>query len=288
MSQPLGTTIQRRSPVPLSPGGQHAQNVLESQTRITPFPYYSTIQFTAPAVGAAPGPFTYTIPTGTTARAFSYGIDQSPATAIPRLTAVGGIGTRCETNILERSRTISGQNVYISGISLQIKHGSLPSDGNFSDARLAAQLDTNAHVSLSLNGGQQVFQLGPTGCIPGSGGLTGSGYDSTGRQPLQGGNAEFGFFNNGWETRSNFMRLPEGLIWRAQGESNSDSNLEIPMTTCRDITLVSGGDPANREANVDAATDPCCVQGHVYPDQIECNYMVFLTGWVIGARSQAV
>lgn len=285
----LGTTIQNHPNTPLSPQAAHGVQVMQRQQRLTPFPYYSTIQFSAAQAGA--GPFTYTIPQATQARAFSYGRADNAGlqNAIPNLAAAGGAATECETNILKGSQTIGGQNVYISGLAIQVKHGAIPSDGEFSDARLHAQLDTNAHVALTLNGGDNRFLLGNMGMIPGAGGATGSGYDSLGRTALEGGNAQFGFFNNGWETRSNFFRLPEGLVWRSQGETNSDSSLEIPVTVCRDITLFSGGDAANQEADVAASAggDPCCVQSHNYPRFVECNYSVFLVGHVIGPRTQS-
>ena len=149
---------------------------------------------------------------------------------------------------------------------------------------MAAQLDTNAHVSLSLNGGDNRFLCGGIQQIPSAGGTRGRGYDSLGTPALEGGTPEFSFFSNGWETRSNFFRLPAGLVWRAQGETNSDSHLEIPLTVCRDITLFSGGNPAN---NIGDVVPAATVQAYNFPLQIECNYTVFLIGEVIGPRTRS-
>ena len=143
-SNPLGTNLAYNPSGRAGLDASQAQALasVEGLQSTTPFPYFGTVQVTAQRVGGAPGPYTYVVPTGTAPTAFTYAQGQRAGPSIPRLTAAGLNATFAETNLQTPQQTISGENVEIYGMSVQIKHGSLPGDGNFSDSRLLAQLDT--------------------------------------------------------------------------------------------------------------------------------------------------
>lgn len=283
MPNPLGTHLNYNPSGRAGLTGAQAQALaaVEGLQSTTPFPYFSTVQLMAPRVNAAPGPYTYTIAAGTTPTAFTYAQGQNPGQSIPRLVAPG-VATFAETNIQTPQQTISGEALEVYGISIQPKHGSIPSDGNFSDSRLLAQIDTNVSVALVMNNGKSTFQLGTVGMIPGGGGIYGWGYDELGTQPLDGGRPQFSSQANGNPQRGNAFRMPSGLIWRASGQV--DSNLQIEFNVRRAIVLTSGGDPANPLADEAAAAG---IRGYNFPAQIEANLLVYLHGRVISRVSRA-
>ena len=288
-----GTRLAPAPGVPLTPGQQQALKAVQGQKRITSWPYYSKVKFTAPTADVAPGPFTYALPAGTQARAFSYGVQQPMQAG--GFTAADGNATIAETNLTTANQTTGGQNVLIHGIALQI----LPSIQHLPDGvapprrvrpvdwSFAAALWDNLSVELSLNGDENRFRLGVPGMLPGAGGLSGGARDL-----MQGnGNREdkgIAYPNNGWPVRSNFFRVPEGLIWRNQ--SNADSNLNVIFTVQNLINIFSGGSPENNAAIIGQNVPANLAQGQLgfnYPAELCVGIMVFLVGEVVGPRTRS-
>lgn len=231
---------------------------------MTSFPYHSTVVFRSQAVLSGGVP-TYPFPLGVERKAFGYASGQEFTTAGAD-TAIDGRATDAETNLTKANETISGESVEISGLAVQVLPGF--TDGTrFPNPRLLAQIATNVHMDLSVNGGSNSYKLGTVGMVPGAGGLIGGGNDYLNPQPQQ-----FGFFQNGWQVRSNFYRLPEGLIWRPSGEA--DSQLQVIFTTKRAFTLYNGGD-----------FDHQVVPEGDYAEFLCCALKVILIGRQTSARS---
>ena len=279
--QRLGTNIAQQPAIPLSPNQSAALRALQSQRRVTAYPYYSTVTFQTGRVGEPPGPYQYVIPRGSEVRAFSYGKGEQMVNA----GAPSIVATPADTNLTNASETISGENVEISGLAIQLKQNGLLHQKEL-NGMLLALLQTHCSVDLSLNGDQNRFHLGVLSQMPGAGGLTGSNKDSTGPTSLVGITNEYPFSNNGWTTRSNFFRLPEGLIWRNKGMA--DSQLNVIFKVERDIYVFSGGSLENNENGLDVSrTLEQQIQGYNYPEYIEVTLLVHLMGRVVGPRTRS-
>lgn len=268
----------------LTPGQEQARRALESQEYITPFPYHSTVKFYAEAVGDAGGPYTYTITGGTRARAFSYGQGQQMQSA--GFVPLDGVATPAETNLQDAHKTVSGENVLIHGIALQpcasyITQGASDQDvaEYMPEFRLLAHLSRHASVGLSVNGARQFHELGVIPMLPGAGGVDGFGVDNLGVQSLDGVRKDLSLATNGWPTRSNFFRCPEGILWRASGQV--DSMLNIIFEVQRDIILHSG-EPWNPAADEAAEAG---VRGYDFPPKVGLELKVFLVCRVVSLRS---
>ena len=187
-------------------------------------PYYSRCFYEAARVGA--GPFTYTIPAGTERRVFGYGKGGQVAGLR------GGLAleaTSADTNLTQAGQTLAGQIVLIQGVACLVQPGS--------DFELARQLLSEMSVNISTNGDTQSLFMGTPLNLPGIGGLFGLG--STGLlEPNLNAGAPSQFAklgSNGQPLSDNFRRVPEGLIWRPAG--NSDSNLVIRLRTERAVVV---------------------------------------------------
>jgi hypothetical protein len=252
--------------VPGQPGGY-----------VTSFPYYSTVVFRA-AAGSATG-YGYVFPQGQERKAFAYAEGQE-WTIGGATTALDGRATFAETNLTKANETIAGESLEIMGLAIQVQPA--VTDGlRFMQARLLAMIATNVSVELSLNGGSNSFKLGTLGQIPSAGGLVGSGLDNLSPEPTvnaiqERGSERFDFAQNGWQVRSNFYRLPEGLIWRPAGEV--DSMLQVIFRNAREFSLFRGGDPEN--AADDSQTPPS-----VHPEYIAVVLKIHLIGRQLSQRS---
>lgn len=289
-----GVQLSPRSGVPLTPGQRQALAAVKGQQRITSWPYYSKVKFVAPTPTAPPGPYTYTIDRGVELRAFSYGVQQPFQAA--GFTAADGNATISDTNLTVANQTTGGQNVLIHGIALQLMPSSLHLDNGQplprrvrrADYAFASALWDNVSVELSLNGDENRFRLGTMGMLPGAGGLTGGGQDLSGRTSADAGQKDIEFPTNGWPVRSNFFRVPEGLIWRNQ--SNADSMLNIIFTVQNQIDILSGGSDENSIAvtGQDVAANLAQGQlGYIFPTELCVSVMTFLVGEVIGPRTRS-
>lgn len=287
------TQLSPRVGVPLTPGQAQALAAVKGQKRLTSWPYFSKVKFVAPTPDAAPGPFTYQITRGTQARAFSYGVQQQMQAG--GFTGADGNATIADTNLTVANQTTGGQNVLIHGIALQLLPSSLHlADGEAlprrvrpADWRLVGALWESVSVELSLNGDENRFRLGTMGMLPGAGGVTGGGEDISGRVSADAGQKDIDYPTNGWAVRSNFFRVPEGLVWRNQ--SNADSMLNVIFTVQNDITILSGGSPENNVAVIGADAAPALptLLGYNYPTELVVSVMCFLVGEVIGPRTRS-
>ena len=261
----------------------------QDQLRVTPFPYYSKVRFEAEAVATGGAGVAYTVPAGTEARAFAYRAGGSKV--IAGFNAFEPAATIADTNLTRESQTTSGENVYIHGIAIQVLPASIVQEAAAPaapvtrpmSARLLAAIAESTSVELSLNGDEQRHRLGIPSMIPGAGGIMGGGEDVSGQMAFSPGkNLEFA--QNGWGVRSNFFRLPEGIVWR-KGD-NVDSQLNIILNVRRPIILISGGSPENEVG--DQAPVVGVSQGWAFPTRIAVSLMVFLIGQVVGERSLVV
>ena len=122
------------------------------------------------------------------------------------------------------------------------------------------------------------------GMVPGAGGLMGGGEAATGLAALDSAkNQPYG--TNGWATRSNFFRVPEGLIWYPKG--NADAQLNIIFRAERAAMINSGGSPENLPLGTNLAATANVTRGWNYPTVMVAECMVFLVGSVIGPRTRA-
>jgi hypothetical protein len=265
----------------LNPTQRAAINALNSQKRVTSYPYYSKVRFHADQSGQ--GPFTYVIAQGTVVRAFSYARDAGNANTAGF--PANMVATAAETNLAQAGMTISGETVHIKGICCQVIHGLIDDDEDnqlFTDWRLVAQLSECVSAEMSLNGNQNLFQLGVLGMIPSGGGMFGAGIDTLGTQNLEGGRPIFHMGQNGWAVSSNAAWLPEGLQWR--NASKQDSMLNVRLVVQREITMFSGGLIDITADDEDAAA---LIRGYVYPAEIGATFMFHLKGTSVGPRSDS-
>jgi len=270
-------------------------DTLMRQKRLTRYPYYSTVKFNAPASGD-PGavPVTYDLARGTIIEAFSY------ANGDPKVTAGysngDGVATKADTNITTRFQTIGGQNVIIHGIGLQWLPAAMTlNDGEVAphrlrlpDAAFIAALNNSVSVELTLNADENTFRMGTIGMLPGAGGLMGGSDDISGDSSLAGNKRSIAFPTNGWPVRSNFFAMPEGLIWRNQG--NADSQLKLKFEVTRAIQLFSGGSPEHNIADVAFDNTPAGVAsgaGQAFPTELVAELKVILIGSVLGPRTRS-
>lgn len=284
------TQIDTEAVASLSPGQRQALRALQMQRYRLSFPYHSTIKFPFSKAGEAGGPYTYTLGAGFEARAFSYGQRQTMASAgFPSALA---LATPADTNLAEANQTVGAESVLITGIALQVLHGAIhPDSANadhmageyFADARALAALEPHVSVRVGLNGDKQVHELGTLGMLPGAGGLTGAGIDALQMPQIEGSSPQFHFHANGWPIRSNYYKLPEGLIWQSKG--NADSMLNVIFRLEREVILYSGGDPENNAIGVDEAA-AAGIRGYAFPEEIQVLLKVILVGEKVGPRSR--
>jgi len=304
MQVPYGGSLERTQRVPMTSDEAAGWRAFLGQYRLTSWPYFSRVKFFATRVGAAPGPYSYSIARGTEVTAFSYAVDDLMDAA--GYTTEDGRATSADTNLTNRRETTGGQSVLIYGLGIQplpaalhVPAGSAagtPPSIRLADSRLIASLFEAVSVNLKLNGGENGFRLGSMGQIPGAGGLTGSSFDILSNSGLAGNDKSIGYANNGFPSRSNWFRVPEGLVWRQQGQS--DANLDVRFRVERPIVLFSGGSAENQAAgigggiDVAASNDPALVAtgspGAAYPYEIAAEFIVHFIGKVKGPRSRAV
>lgn len=264
---------------------------LQSQKRLTSYPYYSKVRLRAARTGD--GPYTYPVAAGTTVRAFSYAVGEQKTSA--GYNAAEGDATIADTNLTNRSQTTAGQAVLIRGIAIQAEPGAMtreaesdPFDLRPQDAKFLSALWESLAVEMSLNGDENRFRLGAIGNIPGGSGLSGGAGSPSGIPALQAPPAGVPFATNGWGTRANYYQLPEGLLWKPQG--NPDANLNIIFTVTRPITLNSG-DSDNQLSNVAGANDPAedasGVAAYNFPTYLAQDLRVLLVGEVVAKRTNA-
>jgi hypothetical protein len=195
---------------------------------------------------------------------------------------------------MDAYQTISGENVYILGIACQWNPACFHKESaedtrhllRMQDSLFIAALMSRVSVELSLNGGKQTFPLGTIGMIPGAGGLTGGAQQMA---PLGGLDmtpaAIQPYATNGWAVRSNFFRVPEGLVWHAAGQR--DAMFCLIFRQQGELIVPAGGSEENIANAVDLAAVEDVTRGFDYPAELAAELKVFLMGTVVGPRSRA-
>lgn len=281
-----------------------AWRAFQAQFSLTSWPYYSTVKLFAEQVAAAPGgPYTWTIPAGTEVLAFAYRVGEGRG--IAGFTPQDGPATIADTNLVNAGQTTSADNVLIHGIALQILPAMLHQDAagedadtdpsvNLVDHRQLSAIVEACSVELSLNGGTNAFRLGRIVQIPGAGGLAGAAHDASGYQGQVGAGKDLSWGQNGWQLRSNYFRVPEGLMWRRQGKP--DSNLVLRFVLRRAVTIFSGGSAENQAVGggLDLAADNAvgvvatAQPGYAYPPVLGVEILVHFLARVKGPRTRSV
>lgn len=255
----------------MSPGGRDSKRqaivrALRSQRRTTTFtPYYSRVRFGTALTGGGAAVSTYTIASGTEVRAFGYNIGGDMAAG----GRSGVVATFADTNIVTAGRTIGGQAVEVSGISLQLQPTSLSPE-------LVGQVWPEMSVKLSLNAGENTYLLGTPGMLPGASGLYGWENGNTGPQPIAGGRPAFGFLSNGLPGADNQAAIPEGFIWMPEGDADSTLNILLRMERAAAFTTQLPDEAA--ATGIRGFANPAAAAVFV-------DVVVRLHGRVIGPRS---
>ncbi len=242
---------------------QVRQALAQKQRRTTTFtPYFSRVRFVTTRSST---PFVYTLAANLENTAFGYARGEDMAIAGLASTTA----TVADTNIISKGRTIGGQAVEISGISIQLLSNSNP--------EIACLAWPEISVKLSLNGGENAFILGTVGMLPGASGLYGMSSNDIGVQPIAGGRPFQGAMTNGLPGQHNQAAIPEGIVWMPEGME--DSTLNILLKTERAVVTLG-------VQKLDA-TAGSGILGYVFPTaaQTFLDIMVRLHGRVLGPRS---
>jgi len=282
------TTLRRTVQTPLSATQAAGLAALQNQQRVTDYPYYSSVCFRADKVQdflqAAFIGSHYTFGAGQIRRAFAYGRGQDGVRA-GFTTAIDGLMTLAETNLVKPHETIGGQQVQIDGIAIFAKPAM--TDGlRFIQARLLAQIATNVSIQLSVNGDENLFPLGTLQQLPAAGGLIGTMNDDLSFIPIAVAAATpatnigdpHSFGQNGWQTRGNYYRLPAGIVWQPSG---ADALLNVVFVNERAFTIYTGGTPEREQAQ--AVTDE---DDEFAPETVGVVLTVQLIAQVVGQRTR--
>ncbi len=187
-------------------------------------PYYSAIYVDAPRTGAA-GAFTYTIPAGFEARAFSYAVGGDMGAA----GRSGRIATDADTNLEDERRTNNGEVVIVEGLGIEVMAGT--------DPELLRLASRDFTAAIERGGGKSRDLLGHITQWPGGGGLAGVQESRSGLQPLGGGRPLVGQVQNGVPHTSNLRKLPVPFVWTPNGRGQS--SFAVKLRAERAIAYVS-------------------------------------------------
>jgi hypothetical protein len=210
---------------------QIASDAIKSQKSILAWDYYSTVRFDAVLSGG--GPFTYTIAAGTR-KAFGYKIGDQPTQAGFRAGVTVG---QAETSLLKPSETRDNADVYVWGLAAEVCQNS--------DAFFVKQLWRNAYVQLALSGTDQHL-LGPLAFFPAAGGLYGASPSTVTTPPLPNVlDNPLPAMDSGYPSAGNYYRLPQPVIWQANGSGRKDCSLSIAVTIDNAIALSGVADRAS-------------------------------------------
>jgi len=287
-----GARISPRAEIVLDPCAGDAADSLENQRFVTSAPYYSTVRFRADRTeDDAGGPYDWTLanpgPRGRRAFGYAVGDDMVPAGFL----AGDGQATYSETNLQTRNQTIGDTIVEILGICIlwhQAAPVVVPEVGvryRQPDYAFLSALERSMSVEFGLNGDAQTIRLGTMAMIPGAGGLAGGAPFSAGLPFLDGAQNE-PFAGNGWQTKGNFFRLPEGMRWMPNNQA--DGTLNVIFQQQHDVIIPSGGTPENRPLGTDQAAIASVSGGYNYPTELVIDAKVYLVGQQTGARSRTL
>lgn len=259
-----GLKLRRKARPKLSFSQKMQVEALKGQSFALSMPYWTTVRFAFARTGA--GPYVYTLSSPNEVLGFSYAVgDTAPTSA--GFGASGLTMQLSETNLQTKHETIAGEEVHIKGIGIQPCAGA--------DARLTSYLWRSVCAILAINGGSTRIPLGPLALIPGGGGLTGSGPDDLGTQPLAGGRPQFSNLTNGWPVNRNVMSIPEGFVWRNKSRRDGQFAIILQAAPGRTLAFTTPADEA-------AAAG---VRGYTYPTTASVDVLIWLQGTVKSGRS---
>lgn len=261
---------QALSSVPSELRNHIAKLALNSQKSVLAFPYYSTCRFNAALSGA--GPFAYTVAAGTR-KCFNFKIGDLPGALAGFPTTLQM--TKAETNLLKASETRDNADVYIWGIAVEAR----PS----SDPYFVKQVWNNAYVELALSGTDQ-YLLGPLSFFPAGGGLYGAAPSAVTLPPATAStDVPLGHLNSGNPTAGNYFRLPQPVIWQANGSGKKDTSLVVSVTMDQPVAF---GGVADRAASAGgASTSGTNAFVHPADGTVFCDLRIRLISVSISERS---
>lgn len=247
------------------------QHYGDKQTQTKWNDYYSRVQFTSTAVTAHTTGFSFDMPAGQKVTAFGYTRNgPMDAAGLPGVTS-----TEADTNIVTAFQTISSETVLIVGVGLILQ--------TTSDANFAKALWPNVSVKIKLNSTTD-FLLGTPDMVPGPGGLFGaSEAQSVGADLFSVTGRSIGALSNGLPHASNFMELPEPMIWSSAG--HGDSNFAVELAALK----ATSTPPQYSIATRAAATGTAGAQQTAYiqpaPASVFASIMVVLVGCTVNMLS---
>ncbi len=227
--------LQALEGIPTSAKQMIAQEAIDSQKKITPKIYYSTIMFTATKANVAPGPYLVTY--GQQDRkAFGYkeGDDMTSAGF------VATSATRAETNLTSGgSQTNDNCDVVIWGLALDVVDGGPGGDGEIEALKAIFEF---CWLEISLSSDKRDI-LGKMQDFPCGGGLYGAQASKLRQGSLgdERGALESNV-TNGNPMAGNFWKLPLPLRWNAQGSRKGDTSLSIVAKLSQAISITTSAD----------------------------------------------
>lgn len=231
--------------------------------------YYSRVHIAATSLAGN----VYTVAAGSTFNAFSYGRNGNDMATAGQ---AGTLSTPCDTNILTANQTIAGESVIIEGIGILALSAS--------DANLLKQLDQQVSVTIKTNGTTD-YLLGIPSMVPSPGGLFGSSeaWSVAPSIPDQL-SRSVGAMSNGIPHVSNYLPLPEPMLWSSAGHGDSNFNIQLKVERAVN-TIVQFGAAARTATNVTPAVGPVAAYTPPTAAQTFVDYMIVLIGPTVNPLS---
>jgi len=227
--------------------------------------YYSRVRISATSA-IVTGTLNAYQATPQTVEAFSYGRNQVMASAgLP-----GVVATLADTNIQQANQTNAGEMVLIEGISIFIL--------GQSDANFTKQIDQAVSVSIEING-TTTYLCGIPSMLPSCGGLFGAAESISVAPPLPDQlSRNIGFVSNGLPHSSNFMKMPEPMLWASAGKGDSTFNVNMALSSTVTTPAQYGSTARIAGAGVAPYTPPL-------PAAVFTDYLVVLVGCTVNPLS---
>lgn len=214
-----------------------AQEAIDSQKKIVPQIYYSTVLFGVTKTGGGGGPYTVTC-AQQDRKAFVYKEGDDMTAAGFTTTSA----TRAETNLTSGgSQTNDNADVVVWGIGLEFPDSGPAGDG---EIELLKALLTVTWIEFQLNSNNR-FLLGKMQDFPAGGGLYGQAPSKLRAGPIadERGAVE-GMSVNGNPMAGNFWKLPIPFRWNAVGSGKADTSLAMTFKMSGAVALTTSADRA--------------------------------------------
>jgi hypothetical protein len=225
--------------------------------------YYSRVRFTCTSISA----LSYQIAAGAIVNAFSYGRGGADMASA----GLSGVqSTTADTNIITPNQTVAGESVLIEGVGLIAL--------TQSDANLLKAADQNISVTIKTNGTTD-YLLGIPSMIPSPGGLFGASeaWSTVPSLPDQL-SRSVGVISNGLPHISNYLPLPEPMLWSSAGRGDSTFNIQLKVERTVATLAQFSGAARTAASGVAPYTPPTAAQTFI-------DYMVVLVGVTLNPLS---